>query len=95
MDLEDDDGAIATERRQVLAVREHFCNAPWAAVAKGRQAGDRLSKAVARDEEIEVAHEAPARVGVKAVDQTDGAFQQDGLDFDLIEAGGSLPELAS
>jgi hypothetical protein len=48
-------------------------------------------EAVARDEKVEVAHEAPAQLGIKAIDQANSPFKQERFDADPVEAGGSWP----
>jgi hypothetical protein len=93
MNLDRDKSVFPTQRRQVPVTPGPCYRMPREPVAKRLQSRDRLSQAIVRDQDIEVAHEAPTGFRVKAINQPDGPLEQDRLDSDSVEADGSLRKL--
>src|SRR5262245_28734660 len=74
VDLDDPDGAGTTPLRQVSVTRGVCRGIRHQVVANPPQTRGRWPYAFPRDQKVKVAHEAPARFRVQAIDQMDRTF---------------------
>ena len=75
--------------------REGLDHARIGDVARLMQETDDVCQPVARNQDVEVAHEPSADIGVEAIDEADRAFKQHRLDADAVEECDQLRELAA